>query len=84
MQTVFHGYFTTNNFTDCLIKVINLGGDTDTTGALAGILAGATYGQSAIPLAWRHAISSEILQTIAVQTKGLLELAVYHDEVRRD
>lgn len=78
LQTVFHGYFTTNNFADCLIKVVNLGGDADTTGALAGILAGATYGQSAIPSAWRHAISSEILQAIVGQTKGLLELAADH------
>ena len=43
LQTVLHGFFTTDNFADCLIKVVNFGGDADTTGALAGMLAGARY-----------------------------------------
>ena len=31
---------------------VNLGGDTDTTGAVTGALAGAAYGESAIPGRW--------------------------------
>ena len=42
MQTVLHFYFATELFADCLIQTVNQGGDADTTGALAGMLAGAT------------------------------------------
>jgi ADP-ribosylglycohydrolase len=35
---------------------IALGGDSDTTGAIAGALAGATAGASAIPAAWLHGL----------------------------
>lgn len=34
----------TNNYKDCVLKAINLGGDTDTNGAIAGGLAGILYG----------------------------------------
>ena len=33
-------------------KVVNLGGDADTTGAIAGAIAGAQYGFEAIPKRW--------------------------------
>lgn len=35
---------TTSNFKDCVLKAINYGGDTDTNGSVAGVLAGAYYG----------------------------------------
>ena len=34
------------------MKAVNLGGDTDTTGTVAGGLAGSTYGMDAIPSEW--------------------------------
>lgn len=37
---------------DTLVKVVSLGKDTDTTGAIAGGLLGAAYGASAIPKRW--------------------------------
>ena len=37
------------NFTDCLIAAVNRGHDSDTTGAVAGMLAGARYGYTSIP-----------------------------------
>ena len=37
-------FFDTDVFEDCLIDVVNRGGDADTTGAIAGMLAGARYG----------------------------------------
>jgi ADP-ribosyl-[dinitrogen reductase] hydrolase len=40
------------NFHDCVIKAVNLGGDTDTTGCVAGGLAGAFYGMKSIPVDW--------------------------------
>lgn len=35
---------TTDNFSDCILKAVNLGDDTDTVGAVAGGLAGIVYG----------------------------------------
>lgn len=48
---------TTKSFEDCVLKAVNLGGDTDTTGCVAGGLAGVHYGVNAIPEKW--------LQTLA-------------------
>jgi ADP-ribosyl-[dinitrogen reductase] hydrolase len=44
---------TTENFQQCVLKAVNLGGDTDTTGCVAGGLAGLLYGFEAIPIEWR-------------------------------
>jgi ADP-ribosyl-[dinitrogen reductase] hydrolase len=56
MQAVLQSLFATDNFEDCLIDVVNRGGDADTTGAIAGMLAGARYGFSAIPHRWLKAL----------------------------
>jgi ADP-ribosylglycohydrolase len=44
---------TTNNFEQCVLKAVNLGEDTDTTGTVAGGLAGVAYGLSGVPERWR-------------------------------
>jgi len=41
-----------NRFRDTLVSAVNLGGDADTVGAMAGSLAGAYYGLSSIPPRW--------------------------------
>jgi len=52
----------TDNFRDAVLTAVNLGDDADSVGAVAGQLAGALYGASAIPadwiakLAWRDKI----------------------------
>jgi len=43
---------TTENYRDCVLKAVNLGGDTDTTGCVAGGLAGVAYGMKSIPADW--------------------------------
>ncbi len=43
---------TTGSYRDCVLKAVNLGGDTDTIAAVAGSLAGALYGIDAIPPEW--------------------------------
>lgn len=40
------------SFEDIVLRAINLGGDTDTTGCVAGGLAGVWHGEAAIPKAW--------------------------------
>lgn len=43
---------TTNSYSECVLKAVNLGDDTDTVGAVAGGLAGALYGIESIPEKW--------------------------------
>ena len=43
---------TTNNYRDCVLKAVNLGGDTDTIAAIAGGIAGLLYGFDTIPESW--------------------------------
>lgn len=42
----------TASYRDCVLKAVNLGGDTDTIAAVAGGLAGILYGESALPETW--------------------------------
>jgi ADP-ribosyl-[dinitrogen reductase] hydrolase len=61
----------TSTFEDALVLAINLGHDSDTVGAVAGQLAGAIYGASAIPdrwlkpLAWRDQIEAFVPRLLA-------------------
>ena len=43
---------TTDSYKDCMLKVVNLGDDTDTVAAIAGGLAGLYYGYEEIPKDW--------------------------------
>lgn len=45
---------TTDSFKAAILKAVNLGGDADTIGAVAGQLAGARYGLACIPDDWRQ------------------------------
>jgi ADP-ribosyl-[dinitrogen reductase] hydrolase len=47
-------FTTTASFEEAVLKAVNLGGDADTIGAITGQLAGAYYGDSAIPARWRQ------------------------------
>jgi ADP-ribosyl-[dinitrogen reductase] hydrolase len=42
-------FFNTESFEECVLTAVNLGGDTDSVGAVAGQIAGAYYGLSGIP-----------------------------------
>jgi len=51
---------TTNAFKECVLKAVNLGGDTDTVAAVAGSLAGLVYGRNeedGIPQEWMKKLS---------------------------
>jgi ADP-ribosyl-[dinitrogen reductase] hydrolase len=78
VQTVLDAFFTTSSFEECLIKVVNRGGDADTTGALAGQLAGACYGVGAIPERWLKKLDPDINAAVREQTVNLLSLRSAH------
>ena len=75
LQTVLHYFFNTDSFESCLIATVNQGDDADTTGALAGMLAGARYGLQAIPPRWLDALDRQVVEQIQSQTRDLLNLA---------
>ncbi|MFA6288714.1 MAG: ADP-ribosyl-[dinitrogen reductase] hydrolase [Opitutaceae bacterium] len=80
VQTVFDGLFNTDTFEDCLVTVVNRGGDADTTGALAGQLAGALYGAQAIPPRWLNRLDPAVHRAIREQISGLLALSALSSE----
>lgn len=47
----------TNNYKDAVLKAVNLGHDTDTTGAVAGGLAALIYGMDNIPKEWINTLA---------------------------
>ncbi|MBK9729852.1 MAG: ADP-ribosylglycohydrolase family protein [Chitinophagaceae bacterium] len=50
---------TTDNYKDAVLKAVNLGEDTDTTGAVTGGLAGLLYGLDNIPANWIKQIAKQ-------------------------
>lgn len=48
---------TSESYSEAVLKAVNLGYDTDTTGCVAGGLAGILYGYSGIPNEWINAIA---------------------------
>jgi ADP-ribosyl-[dinitrogen reductase] hydrolase len=74
LQAVFQSFFNTTSFEDCLIDVVNRGGDADTTGAIAGMIAGAFYGKKAIPIKWLEKLNPEISQQCEEQAVKIMQL----------
>ena len=63
-------FYNTDNFRDGARLAVSLGNDTDTTAAVFGQLAGAYYGQAAIPESWREKIAQRAV--IEYLAEGLL------------
>ncbi len=76
MRAVFGALFDTDNFEDCLIDVVNRGGDADTTGAIAGMIAGALYGYDAIPERWLNKLAGDSERLCREQALALLNLSI--------
>ena len=56
---------TTRSFKDAVVMAVNMGGDTDTIGAITGAIAGALYGIEEIPEEWIKALDKNVLNRIA-------------------
>ena len=53
LEAALWAFHSTDSFEEGVLKAVNLGGDADGTGAIFGQLAGAFYGEAAIPERWR-------------------------------
>ena len=81
LQAVFQALADTGNFRDCLVDVVNRGGDADTTGAITGMVAGALYGLDALPDDWLAALDREARESCTQQAKALVALSGCHGEL---
>jgi len=65
-------FFSTNGFEECLVKTVNRGDDADTTGAIAGAIAGARYGLEAIPPRWIRSLDPDLREELAALASQLV------------
>ena len=56
LEAAIWSLINTDNYRNCILKAVNLGGDTDTIAAIAGGLAGLYYGFDDIPKDWVDSI----------------------------
>jgi len=52
LEAVLWAFSNSSDFVTGALKVVNLGEDSDTTGAIYGQLAGAFYGERVLPFNW--------------------------------
>jgi len=60
LQAALWCFLNTSCFEDALVAAVNLGGDTDTIGAVCGSLAGACYGLEGIPMRWQQPLAGRL------------------------
>ena len=79
LRTVLDAFFSTESFEDCLVKTVNRGGDADTAGAIAGAIAGARYGLSAIPRRWVNALDAGLREELSRLAEELVRKSPLFD-----
>ena len=72
LQAVLQAMMATDSFENCLIDVTNRGGDADTSGAIAGMLAGALHGLDAIPPRWLKELDAATREACRAQARALV------------
>jgi ADP-ribosyl-[dinitrogen reductase] hydrolase len=77
LRAVFQALFATDSFESALIDVVNRGGDSDTTGAILGMIAGALYGVNAIPGRWLSSLDREVSAACLEQAISLVRLSPF-------
>ena len=72
LQAALWAFETTKSFEEGLIAAVNLGGDSDSIGAVFGQIAGAFYGFDAIPARWVNAVKNQ--EKVNELIEGLINL----------
>lgn len=61
LEAALWAFHASDSFEEGALRAVNLGDDADTTGAVYGQLAGAYYGERAIPRSWRSKLAHRLL-----------------------
>ena len=72
LQAALWAFETTKSFEEGLIAAVNLGGDSDSIGAVFGQIAGAYYGFDTIPVRWVSAVKDK--ENVNGLIEGLINL----------
>ena len=66
LETALYSFFKFNSFAECLLYCVHLGGDTDSTSCMTGMICGAYYGLKSIPTDWMETLQKrDLLDKIA-------------------
>lgn len=66
LEAALWAFCTTDSFKDGCLAAVNLGDDADTTAAVYGQIAGACYGEQAIPASWLAKLAQrDLIQSFA-------------------
>jgi ADP-ribosylglycohydrolase len=75
LEAALWAFHATDTFRDGALRVVNLGEDADTTGAVYGQIAGAFYGEEGIPAGWRAKLAMrELIERRAGELHALAGL----------
>ncbi|MCC3583277.1 MULTISPECIES: ADP-ribosylglycohydrolase family protein [unclassified Microcoleus] len=77
LEAALWAFYNSSSFAEGCLLAVNLGDDADTTGAVYGQLAGAFYGESAIPQKWLSQLAHSSL--IASFAEQLLTVGLTHE-----
>lgn len=71
IEVALWGFFKYDSWAEGALAVVNLGGDSDTAGAVFGGLAGAFYGYEALPERWVNGmVNKEMIGDVAEKLAG--------------
>ena len=78
LEAALWAFFSTSNFQEGALKVVNLGDDADTVGAVYGGLSGAWYGIDDIPMEWIEGLQAKsMLDEVIEGVVNLVERGGY-------
>ncbi len=75
LQTVLHVFFGTRGLEECVVAAVNRGEDADTTGAIAGAIAGAYYGEEQLPRRWLRRLDPAVREELEALADRLVLLS---------
>lgn len=71
LEAALWAFETAPDFSTAILRAVNLGEDSDTTGAIAGQLAGAYFGETGIPPDWLDGLArKDMLESVLVPILG--------------